>query len=56
METCFSETSIGFYRSARRYIPEDRILHGRWYKNLKSNLLFFNWIDIKDYYDFSNKL
>jgi hypothetical protein len=32
----FSETSVNFQQTTRRYIPEDRILHNRRCENLKS--------------------
>jgi hypothetical protein len=31
-----SETSVGFQRTTRRYIPEDRTLHKHYCENLKS--------------------
>jgi hypothetical protein len=34
--TCSSETLVGFQRTARRYIPEDRTLHNHNCENLKS--------------------
>jgi hypothetical protein len=34
---CSSETSVGFQRTARRYIPEDGALHDHRCENLKSN-------------------
>jgi hypothetical protein len=33
---CFSETSLEFQRTTRRYIPEDRTPHNRRCENLKS--------------------
>jgi hypothetical protein len=33
---CSSETSVGFQRTIRRYIPEDRTLHNYGCENLKS--------------------
>jgi hypothetical protein len=35
-----SETSVNFYETTRRNIPEDSHLHTRRRENLKSNLLF----------------
>jgi hypothetical protein len=40
MEICFSETSIDFHRTTRRYTPEDIILHNHRNKNLKYNIPF----------------
>jgi signal-transduction protein with cAMP-binding, CBS, and nucleotidyltransferase domain len=34
--TCFSEKSVDFQRTTRRYIPEDRTLHDHRCENLKS--------------------
>jgi hypothetical protein len=31
----FSETSVGFYRTTRPYIPEDRNLNIRLFENVK---------------------
>jgi hypothetical protein len=36
--TCSSETSVNFHRTARSYIPEDRILNNHCCENLKSYL------------------
>jgi hypothetical protein len=33
---CSSETSVGFQRTTRRYIPEDNTLHKHRCENLKS--------------------
>jgi hypothetical protein len=33
---CSSETSVGFQRNTRRYIPEDGTLHNHRCENLKS--------------------
>jgi hypothetical protein len=40
-KTPFSETSLKFYRTTRRHIPECSILNEYCCKNLKSNLLKF---------------
>jgi hypothetical protein len=33
---CFSETSVDFQRTTRRYIPEDRTLHNHRCENLRA--------------------
>jgi hypothetical protein len=33
--TCFSETSVDFQRTKRRYIPEDSIVHCHRFENLE---------------------
>jgi hypothetical protein len=35
---CFSETPVDFQPTARRYIPEDGILHNYRCENLKSSI------------------
>jgi hypothetical protein len=37
--TCFSEMSVDFKRTTRRYIPEDRNLHNHRCENLKSYMI-----------------
>jgi hypothetical protein len=40
--TCFSEMSVDFQRTTRRYIPEDRILYNHRCENLKSYSVSFS--------------
>jgi hypothetical protein len=37
--TCTSETSVSFYQTTRRNIPEDRRLYTHRHENLKSHLI-----------------
>jgi hypothetical protein len=37
---CFSETSVDFQRTARRYIPEYSTLHNHRCENLKSYIIY----------------
>jgi hypothetical protein len=41
--TYFTETSADFQRTARRYIPEDRILQNHRCENLKSYVQIDTW-------------
>jgi hypothetical protein len=41
--TCFSETSVNFQRTTRRYIPEDSTLHNYRCENLKSYVSKFEF-------------
>jgi hypothetical protein len=36
---CISETSVDFYLTTRRYIPEDKSLHSHFYEKFKSSKL-----------------
>jgi hypothetical protein len=45
--TYSSEMSVGFQRTTRRYIPEERALHNHLYENLKSYIIQRIWSKIK---------
>jgi hypothetical protein len=42
-----SETSVNFYQTARRNIPEDSYLHTRRRKNLKSKIAYWLLISVE---------
>jgi hypothetical protein len=48
--TCFSEASVEFQRSTRRYIPEDRTVHNHRCDSLKSYICNNHWFNIAIFY------